>query len=219
MPVHKCKICGGNTTPLQDTHMNVGYHVCLHCTFIEKDKQYHLTYEQEKKEYLRHNNTLENIGYVNMFQKIIDDHIKPLNINQKVLDYGSGPVPVFREILLRNGYDIYDYDPFYNNDDSYLKNQYQLITSIEVVEHFYSPIKEFKHIVALLEEDGYLLIRTELREMNDDAFLSWWYRRDVSHVSFYNIAVFQYLETMLPLKLIYTNNKNIVILHKQKEKS
>ena len=109
---------------------------------------------------------------------------------------------------------MYDFDPFFNKNDEYLNKKYQLITSTEVVEHFVDPLKEFKHLARLLEEGGYLLIMTRLRTMNNEEFLNWWYRRDLTHISFYNHKTFQEIGKKFGLKIISTNNVNVIVYQK-----
>jgi 2-polyprenyl-3-methyl-5-hydroxy-6-metoxy-1,4-benzoquinol methylase len=174
-----------------------------------------MSYDEEANEYLRHNNNMESVGYVKMFEDVIEEYIIPLNISKKVLDFGSGPGPVLYQLLMRKGYDTYHFDPFYHNDLSYQNNQYQLITSTEVVEHFYDPLKEFTHLSELLDEDGYLLIMTHIRNISLDEFLNWWYRRDPTHVVFYSIKSLEIIAESVGLKLVQHNNKNIILFQKK----
>lgn len=210
-----CKVCGGTTTPLKDKQLPVLYHVCMKCSFIFKDESNQISLAKELHQYSRHNNTMESTGYVNMFKNLINDFVKPLKITNKVLDFGSGPGPVLYQLLLEEGYNAFHYDPFYKNDASYKENLYQLITSTEVVEHFFDPMKEFKHIASLLEEGGHLLIMTHIRNSNLKVFLNWWYRRDVTHVSFYHLNTFEYIAQVCGLELIKHNDKNIILFKKK----
>ena len=212
-----CEICKSETHTLNDPQIKVTHQVCNNCGFIYKDKEFHPTWEDESNEYLRHENSIENEGYVNLFKHIIKGYIEGLDIKRKVLEFGSGPNPVFKEILVDSGYDVLDYDPFYNPNEEYKKHKYQLITSHEVVEHFVNPIKEFTELVSLLEDDGYIVLSTYFRDMDEEAFLTWWYRRDITHLSFYNVNVFEELCKILPLKIVKHDSKKIIILQKIKE--
>ena len=210
-----CLICGGDTFLLEDRQLPFTYHVCKECEFIFKDPTSRITIEEEANEYGRHNNTMESTGYVNMFKDLINEHIAPLNIERKVLDFGSGPGPVLYQLLLQSGYDTSHYDPFYFQDFAYRENKYQLITSTEVVEHFFDPMKEFKHLSNLLEDGGYLLIMTHIRNKDLEVFLNWWYRRDVTHVSFYHLKTLEYIAKVCGLTLIKHNDKNIILFQKK----
>jgi len=207
-----CKICGGSTSLIVDKEMRVTYLLCDQCGFIYKNVEHHLNHMLELKEYENHNNSFESKGYVLMFENLIDSYIKPLKVSGKALDYGSGPGPVLKELLIRAGFETYDYDPFFNPNKQYLKNKYNLITVTEVVEHFFTPLKEFRHIKSLLNEAGYLVIMTQLNPLSVDEFLKSSYRREKSHVSFYGLKTMQYIAKIFDLEIIKHNNKNIIVL-------
>jgi len=211
----KCVICDAETHSIIDPQITAEYDVCTNCEFIYKSKEFHVTFKREHEEYNKHNNSMENEGYVNIFKNIIKDFISELNIERKVLEFGSGPNPVFKEILEDNGFNVFDYDPFYNENERYKENKYQLITSNEVIEHFSNPIKEFELLVSLLEEGGYLLISTLFRKMDEESFLTWWYKRDLTHIAFYNMTTFEHLAKKFNLDIVKHNDKNIVVFQKK----
>ena len=212
--ISKCLICNGKISKLEDKQIKVTYSVCQDCGFIHKDKEYRVDREEELNQYSLHNNSFESVGYVDIFVKLINDYITPLNIMGDVLEYGSGPGPVLKELLIRDGYSVYDYDPFFNDNKEYLKYKYELITSTEVVEHFFDPLVEFAHLSNLLEQGGYLVITTLLRNMSITDFTDWWYRRDATHVSFYTLKTLEIIALRFDLKIIKTNNKNIIVFQK-----
>lgn len=211
----KCLICGSETTNIIDSQIRVTHSYCKSCGFIYKNKEYHLSLEIEHENYKKHNNSFESEGYVKIFVDLINNYIKPLNIEGKVLEFGSGPGPVLKELLVREGYDVFDFDPFFNRNLLYLKHKYQLITSTEVVEHFVEPLKEFEHMSNLLEKGGYLLVMTRVRTMDSKEFLNWWYRRDLTHVSFYTLDTFKEIGKRNGLELVKTNDVNIIIFKKR----
>lgn len=210
-----CTICSSDTTVLHDPQLKVFYHVCDHCGFIYKDPQFHLSHEQELEEYNQHDNSFESKGYVAMFERFINDYIRPLNLSGVGLEFGSGPGPVLKELLTREGYQMHDYDYFYNPNEDYKQRQYDFITSTEVVEHFTTPLQEFTHLTSLLKDGGYLIVMTQFNTYDTEGFLQWWYRREQSHISFYSVKTIQYLAKILDMTLIQHNNKNVFILQKQ----
>ena len=107
-----CLICGSETTNLVDSQIRVTHSYCNKCEFIYKNKEFHLSLDVEHENYKMHNNSFESEGYVQIFVNLVNEYIKPLNIKGKVLEFGSGPGPVLKELLLREGYDVFDFDPF-----------------------------------------------------------------------------------------------------------
>lgn len=212
---HDCSICGSKTHLLEDKQLKVTYSVCDNCGFFYKNIEFHLNKEEEHNEYNNHNNSFESLGYVKMFETFIKEHIEPLKVSGKVLEYGSGSGPVLKELLRRKGFEVFDFDPFYNSNKEYLKYKYNLITSTEVVEHFYYPLEEFKHLIALLSKNGYLVIMTSFNGLNEAEFLNWRYRREASHVSFFSVKTLRYIANELKLKIVSHNNKDVIVLQKQ----
>ena len=209
-----CLICNSLTSKLDDRQIKVAYSICENCGFIHKDKLYHVDSEEERRQYSLHNNSFESEGYVDIFENLIDDYITPLNIMGKVLEFGSGPGPVLKELLNEKGLKVYDYDPFFHDDREYLNHKYELITSTEVVEHFFDPLKEFALLSNLLEQGGYLVIMTRLRTMDLNDFLDWWYRRDSTHVSFYTMESLQVVAKRFDLNIIKSNDINVIVFQK-----
>lgn len=210
----KCLVCNSETTDIIDSQIRVTHSHCENCGFIYKNREYHLSVDIEHENYKMHDNSFDSEGYVQIFVNLINDYIKPLNIERKVLEFGSGPGPVLKELLKRDGYDVYDFDPFFNVNIKYLNHKYQLITSTEVVEHFVDPMKEFEHLSGLLEDGGYLLLMTRLRTMNSEEFLKWWYRRDLTHISFYKLKTFEEIGKRFNLEIVNTNNVNVIVYKK-----
>ncbi len=213
-----CVICNHETSKIIDKQINVTHSYCEHCGFIYKDKKYHLEKAQEIEQYQRHNNSFESKGYVNMFKQFIDQHIRPLNVKGKALEFGSGPGPVLSELLKQEeGLEVWSFDPFFNCDIGYRRHKFNLITCTEVVEHFYNPIKEFRHLAETLAPGGYLVVMTKIRNMSRKDFLTWWYRRDYTHVSFYHKRTFKHIAKECGLDIIFYNNENTIIYQKKAE--
>ena len=211
----KCKICGSDTRLVYDQQFKIKYYRCPNCEFLFMEDEAMISFDEARAVYDTHENSIDNQGYVDMFKGLIEDFVKPLKISGRVLDFGSGPGPVLYQLLTEEGLDAFHFDPFYNPDNAYKDSLYQLITSTEVVEHFFDPIKEFKHLSSLLEKNGYLLIMTHIRNKDLDVFLNWWYRRDVTHVSFYHLNTFKYIAQVCGLERIKHNDKNIILFKKK----
>lgn len=210
--MEKCLICNHETYVLEDKQFNIIYFRCRNCGFIHEDERFVVSHDKEKAVYELHNNSIEDKGYVNMFNLFIDVFID-FTIGKEMLDFGSGPEPVFAEIMKRKNFNVTIYDPFYFNDKSYLEKKYDLITSTEVFEHFLNPLDEIRRISSLLKDGGLLAIMTNFPK-DDEHFLDWWYRRDETHIAFYTKKSFEVIGQICGLEILYTNNKNYMIMKK-----
>lgn len=203
----KCLICNFKTSEIIDEKHQI-YYKCNKCSYISKDKRYIVSKDEELRQYSLHNNSFTDIKYVNFFRRFIDLSIIPfIESGRYALDFGSGPSPVLKQVLekyYRFNVDIYDL--FYSKEKIYKGNSYDLVVSTEVVEHLYDPLKYFKLFKSLLKKDGIISIMTLFSPYDDEDFLNWWYRRDPTHISFYNINTMKYIGETLDLKLIYTDN-------------
>lgn len=206
-----CNICNKETKTIKHPKSGMLYHYCKECDFIIKDESHFITSDNEKKRYDTHNNDDE--VYKNIFKKFIDEEISPLQV-KSILDYGSGPYPVLYN-QLKDHYNTKHFDPFYHPDVEYLEHTYDLICIIEVIEHMYQPRMELNKLISLLNKDGYLLIKTNFRIMDETEFMNWWYQRDETHVGFFNENTFQTIASIYNLNIIKTNNKDTILLQKQ----
>lgn len=116
-----------------------------------------------------------------------------------MLDFGAGPHAVLTDILTTDGYQGIAYDPFFVPNHEALRPAgpdagYDAIILVEVFEHLHEPGRELTRLCALLRPGGHLLLRTGIAptgangEPDPQAFLAWWYRQDLTHVTFLTAA-------------------------------
>ena len=209
----ECKLCGSKK--IQQIAIEDKYYYCKNCELIFIDPVSLPSYKKELEVYEGHDNTHENEGYVRRFKDFINtlivEHIDEI---EEVLEYGCGPGPVLADMLEERGLNVIKYDPFFYPEVNYKKKKYDLITSTEVFEHFWEPKKEVEKLIELIKPDKYLAVMTSFHPGAEE-FKEWWYRRDSTHVAFYNLNTFKYLESNYPLKILNTNNKNGIIFQKE----
>ena len=75
------------------------------------------------------------------------------------------------------------------------------------------PLTVLKELTPLLETGGKFVVRTMMIP-NDVFSINWWYLRDSTHISFFNYKTFSYLCELLQMKIIYFNDKDLIILQK-----
>jgi len=213
--VQRCKVCESNTVEIRDAKKEIVYHRCLHCGFVFLNDVYRVSKEREKAQYDQHNNSLENEGYVQMFEDFIDLSIMPyIEEIERALEFGSGPGPVLPTLLERRGLEVDSYDLYYAPKRVYEGKVYDLITSTEVFEHLVKPFEVLELLVKHTKKGGYIVLMTKFPPEDDEAFLAWWYRRDPTHISFFSPKSFEIMAEKVGLKLLKTLNNNIVVFQK-----
>ncbi len=152
---------------------------------------WHLDLDGQRSRYLSHNNTIEDAGYLAQFARPMELLRRYSPEARRVLDYGSGPSPVFVELLRRAGYEAVGYDSLFSPDAD-LSQRFDAIVSIETFEHFSDPRSEIGKIGGLLKPGGCLVVMTHLHR-GLESIADWWYARDVTHVSFYSGETFDWI--------------------------
>lgn len=126
------------------------------------------------------------------------------------LDYGCGPGPVLATLLQRRGLDVDVYDPYFQPKPIFQNKCYDLITCTEVLEHVKEPSFAFSFFVKHLTTGGKLAVMTRFHP-GVKRFSSWWYRRDETHITFYNMKTFNILKDIYSLNILYTNRTDTIV--------
>lgn len=209
----KCKICSTITKEIEDIELKKTFRHCLHCELIFLDKNFYVTTENEKNQYDQHNNSLENEGYVKMFNDYLDFTLEGLHV-KTALDFGSGPTPVLAELLKRRDLHVDYFDKFYQPQKVYEDKSYDLITSTEVFEHLENPKDILSILTKHLNPHGIISLMTLFHTNKQEDFLKWWYRRDPTHITFFTPKSIEFMASECGLKVLKTDNKRIIILQK-----
>ncbi|KMP12276.1 hypothetical protein UZ36_01600 [Candidatus Nitromaritima sp. SCGC AAA799-C22] len=194
------------------------YWLCPQCRLIFVPPAFFIPAEQEVARYLEHENSLDNEGYVNMFQEKIDVIKQVCPGIQTTLDYGCGYAPVLKTLLTRTGYRAEGYDPnFFPGGDS--QKKYDLVISTETFEHFKEPAKELARLVRRISDGGYLAAMTRFyptknETLCEETFGKWYYKRDPTHVAFYCEKTFSWIAEQFHLEIRHNNGNDFIILQK-----
>lgn len=108
------------------------------------------------------------------------------------LEFGCGPGPALAAMLREAGHEVALYDVFFAPDQAVLQRQYDFVSCTEVAEHFHDSAAEFRLFDKLLKPGGWLGLMTGMLAEGID-FSSWHYRRDPTHVVFYQRTTLRYL--------------------------
>lgn len=163
------------------------YHRCPHCLATVMDPACRLDAAAEKQLYDLHQNRPDDPGYRRFLSRLAVPLLPHLAPGSRGLDFGCGPGPALAAMLAEQGFAMALYDPFYADDAAVLAVQYDFVTCTEAAEHFFEPRREFARLDRLLRPGGVLGVMTRLLSAEQD-FARWQYRRDPSHVVFYQPA-------------------------------
>ncbi len=187
-----CPLCGGTGVDPYHSDKVRDYLNCRTCHLVFVPPAQHLTMVDEKDYYDLHDNRLDDPGYRRFLNRLFTPLNERLTPNARGLDFGCGPGPALAKMFEEAGYPVALYDPFYAPDRSVLSAQYDFITLSEVAEHLAEPGRELNRLWTSLVPGGWLGIMSK-RVRNPDAFRTWHYITDPTHISFFSETTFQWL--------------------------
>lgn len=187
------------------------YRNCAYCNLIFVNDIDFPDPQKARHRYEKHQNNIQDTGYVSFLNQIVQAAKPFLRADQRGLDFGCGPSPTLSIILKNEGFHCQDYDPvFYPTNPV---GPFDFIFSTECFEHFASPKTELSRITSLLAKGGILAVMTDMWE-SENAFSTWYYKRDFTHLVFYHRRTFDYIAKQFGYDLLLTDNKRVVVLKK-----
>jgi SAM-dependent methyltransferase len=197
-----CSLCQRADIPFFACDLKTGwsYFRCPVCELISRDPQSYLDAAEERSRYAQHENFASQQGYLNFLQPVVDEVLQNVSLEPgsaaRGLDYGCGPGPVLIELLQSKGFAMQGYDPFFAPEwEGFAALPFDFITCTEAAEHFHHPLAEFARMSQWLKPGGHLIVMTRFYApaSSPEVFLGWFYRRDPTHVCFYNEQSFVWL--------------------------
>lgn len=209
MPKLPCRLC---STPTESFHQEKDRHYfrCSTCKAIQLHPDNYLSPEEEKARYQTHNNDVNDPGYQEFVQPIVDTILQNHTPEHQGLDFGCGTGPVITKLLRDQGFTIRTYDPFFDDDTSSLQQTYNYIACCEVIEHFHHPAKEFKLLKSLLNPKGKLYCKTDIYT-DDIDFSTWYYKNDSTHVFFYHPATLEWIRSQYAFDSLQIQDRLIIL--------
>ena len=208
-----CILCHCNNTSVVLVRDPFTYMACPECGLYFVKPGERLPAKEEKKRYDQHENDPADPDY----RKFLNQLYKPLNNRLPPgrfgLDFGSGPGPTLSVMFEEAGHRMNIFDPFYANNPAVFDEQYDFITTTETAEHLFHPREEFDMLWKILKSGGYLGIMTLLLS-DPDLFDSWFYRKDDTHVAFYQKKTFEWLADHLGAEVEFIGDR-VIILRKK----
>ncbi|MFK8048691.1 MAG: class I SAM-dependent methyltransferase [Halioglobus sp.] len=153
--------------------------------------KYYLDSAAELAEYDKHQNVVDDPGYRHFLSRLSEPLLERLSPGARGLDFGCGPGPALADMLTHAGCSMDLYDVFYRPDLSVLEKNFDFICATEVVEHLHRPGEVLEQLWKLISIGGYLGLMTKL-VLDQNAFASWHYKNDPTHVCFFSRQTFQW---------------------------
>ena len=188
-----CPLCKHDSVYF-GTYQGRIYNRCTFCASVFLDPNDLPSAKAEKKRYDKHENSLDNKGYLQFLEPLRNAVVKNESATLTGLDYGCGPNPVLSKLLKKEGFTVKQYDIYYHNEASVLQETYDYIVCCEVIEHFHNPYEAFAQLKSLLKpKNSKLYCKTALLQPEQD-FESWAYKNDFTHSFFYSEKALQFLK-------------------------
>lgn len=191
----KCPLCASLSPHFFTDRTGKIYRHCIKCSGVFLSPLFYLNKHDEFARYNTHNNIVSDINY----QRFVSDLVGLIKTKERKntlgLDFGCGPGPVIQHLLIREGFHLLTYDPYYQPDKNVLAKVYDYIVSCEVIEHFNAPNVSFSLLKNLLKPQASLYLKTDvLYDLSVQNFEKWGYRNDPTHVFFYTLKTFEFIK-------------------------
>jgi len=220
-----CKICGDVSEHIFNKTVLLKYDVaffkCVACGFMQTELPYWLAEAYSSP--LSATDTgliMRPLNFSRVAEGVIMKWFDP---SKTFLDYGGGN-GVFVRMMRDRGFNFYRYDKYAANvysigfdfsDVQEKAARFELLTSIEVVEHFEDPLEDFPKIFALSDN---ILFTTYLNDnLSDSELKDWWYIGEChgQHISFYSVKCLELIAHKYGYNL-YTNNFDLHLFSKKR---
>ncbi|WP_232802403.1 class I SAM-dependent methyltransferase [Alloalcanivorax mobilis] len=200
-----CRLCGHRDCAAFASVGERHYWRCPHCSLTFLGAAQLPDRQAEKQQYDLHENHPDDPGYRRFLDQLARPLGERLTRGAQGLDFGCGPGPALARLMAERGFATRVYDPLYADDQRVLRQRYDFVTCTEVLEHLHWPEREWATFARLVRPGGWLGLMT--RWLIDDAhFPHWHYRRDPTHVCFWQPRTFQWLAQRQGWELVEMNN-------------
>jgi len=183
-----CPLCHSADNELFDQDPIRHYYLCKSCGLVFVPRNELISESLEKSRYDAHENSETDSGYREYLTSIAVSIRPHLKHGEKGLDFGCGRTKLLAEILSPQTID--SYDVYFHPEESLLEQNYDFIIMSEVIEHLRDPALTMKKLRTLSSK---FFIKTKMYPDKEE-FGSWFYKRDNTHVQFFNETSFNELK-------------------------
>ena len=181
-----CPLCNDPQTSKWSEDKIRPYIKCGHCSLVFVPQDFLLSAEDERKRYDTHENHEQDLRYREYLTKIASGITPFISKGQKGLDFGCGASTLMAKIMEESGFEMDSYDLYYHPSTPIWSQKYDFIILSEVIEHLSSLRETMIKLAALLSTDGQFFIKTKFLPQSREQFDSWYYKKDPTHICFFN---------------------------------
>lgn len=153
--------------------------------------------DKEKQRYDSHQNNENDPNYQNYLNQIVNEILPHIDLSENGLDFGCGRTDLMSQIFKAQNISVDSFDLYFFPNQTIWQKKYNFIILSEVIEHLREPIVEMNKIRDCLIEHGQIFIKTKLYPPEKVFFDKWFYKRDNTHIQFFNLASIKYLAKIL----------------------
>lgn len=189
-----CRLCHATATFFYSNSRP--FFICPTCGLIFSDNP--LSNEVCEEHYCKqHDTEFDYSGYAQKILTLVGNRVALT----RILDFGSGAGRL-AEAFRNMGYAIDCYEPMVDGEFNLERYpyEYDLVIANEVIEHVSDIIDFFDTLNLVCRAGGILYISTLTSDsmINDphhftERFSTWWYKDDLTHISFFNLNTFEYI--------------------------
>lgn len=210
-----CPLCGGDAISHYHQDNKRDYVQCGTCQLVFVPPAQHWSETDEKAYYDLHDNHDQDPGYRRFLDRLFTPMVERLAPNSQGLDFGCGPGPTLSKMFEEAGHRVALFDPYYAPDNAVLSAQYDFITMSEVAEHMAAPGRGLDGLWHSLAPGGWLGIMTK-RVRDVEAFKTWHYITEPTHICFFADATFGWLaqhwtQQGTPATLIFAGSDVVLV--------
>ncbi len=111
--MNTCTVCKSSNIDFFLKSGKLLYWGCNVCGSKFLDPKNYVSHSDEKKHYLKHNNSTTDLNYKNFLLKLIEPVKDKISTSDIGLDYGCGFAPALANIFKSYGFKVELYDPFF----------------------------------------------------------------------------------------------------------
>lgn len=182
------------------------YLLCGNCTLVYVPRDSILPFREEADRYEAHQNDDGEPDYVAYLTRIVDG-IRPRLPKPKFLfskplrglDFGCGKTTLLEKLFSAHDVEVDSYDLYFHPNESVWNRKYDFIVLSEVIEHLSDPRGVMLRLSKVLKGSGKFFIKTKPYPADPAVFDQWFYKRDMTHVQFFNHESLSQLAKLLKM--------------------